>query len=109
MQERGTAYVLQRAFKDNKKFKKAEDIIEDKGTKDGLEKIFTLNDKKLFHFETLNPKTPEGKWLTTYYLQQKKMLDESGQEQRSRLDSTAVSHRMLPRFLRKSNKNAHVC
>ena len=77
MQERGTAYVLQRAFKDNKKFKKVNDIINDKTTKDGLEKIFTLNDRKLFHFESpINEKTPEGKWLTTFYLQQKKMLDE---------------------------------
>ena len=42
MQERGTAFVLMRAFKDNKKFISVEDIIKDKTTREGLEKnIYT--------------------------------------------------------------------
>ena len=47
MQERGTAFVLMRAFKDNKKFSKVEDLISDKDTKKGIEDIFTLQGKKL--------------------------------------------------------------
>ena len=77
MQEKATAYVLKRAFEDNKKFNSAEDIIKDPITKKGLESIFKFGTKQLFKFKLpIETKTPEDKWLTTFYLQQKKMLVE---------------------------------
>ena len=77
MQELATAYICQRAFKDNKKFNSANDIIKDSVTKKGLEKIFTYQGKSLFKFSLpLETKTPEDKWLNTFYLQQKKLLTE---------------------------------
>ena len=70
MQERATAFVLQRAFKDNKRFSKVEDIIKDKSTKDGLEKIFRSGNNQIFKFNLpVQSKTPEDiraadkKWL----------------------------------------------
>jgi hypothetical protein len=72
MQELATAYICQRAFKDNKEFNSANDIIKDSVTKKGLEKIFTYQGKSLFKFSLpLETKTPEDKWLNTFYLQQK--------------------------------------
>ena len=77
MQEKATAYILQRAFKDNKKFNTVDDIVKDPTTKSGLEKIFIYQGKKLFKFSLpIQTKTPEDKWLNTFYLQQKKMLVE---------------------------------
>lgn len=77
MQERGTAFVLMRAFKDNKKFISVEDIIKDKITREGLEKIFTLNNNKLFNLTLpLKKKSAEERWITTFYLQHKKILEE---------------------------------
>lgn len=77
MQELATAYICQRAFKDNKQFNSANDIIKDSVTKKGLEKIFTYQGKSLFKFSLpLETKTPEDKWLNTFYLQQKKLLTE---------------------------------
>ena len=40
MQELGTAFICERAFKDNVRFRSAEDIIKDYKTKIGLQKIF---------------------------------------------------------------------
>ena len=82
MQERATAFILERAFKDNKRFNNVEDIIKDKVTKDGLEKIFKLGNKQIFKFDLpVQSKTPEDTWLTTFYLQQKRLLKEfSGAE-----------------------------
>ena len=82
MQERATAFILERAFKDNKRFNNVEDIIKDKVTKDGLEKIFRLGNKQIFKFDLpVQSKTPEDTWLTTFYLQQKRLLKEfSGAE-----------------------------
>jgi len=77
MQERATAFILQRAFKDNKRFDSVEDIIKDKMTKDGLEKIFKMGNKQIFKFDLpVQSKTPEDTWLTTFYLQQKRLLKE---------------------------------
>ena len=77
MQEKATAYILQRAFKDNKRFNTVDDIIKDNTTKKGLDKIFMLGGKQLFKFSLpIQTKTPEDKWLNTFYLQQKKMLVE---------------------------------
>ena len=77
MQERATAFILERAFKDNKRFNNVEDIIKDKVTKDGLEKIFRLGNKQIFKFDLpVQSKTPEDTWLTTFYLQQKRLLKE---------------------------------
>ena len=77
MQEKATAYILKRAFEDNKRFNSAEDIIKDTVTKKGLENIFRYRNTQLFKFELpLETKTPEDKWLNTFYLQQKKMLVE---------------------------------
>ena len=77
MQEKATAYILKRAFEDNKRFNSAEDIIKDPVTKKGLEQIFTQSGKSLFIFTLpIETKTPEDKWLRTFYLQQKKMLQE---------------------------------
>ena len=82
MQERATAFVLQRAFKDNKRFSKVEDIIKDKSTKDGLEKIFRSGNNQIFKFDLpVQSKTPEDTWLTTFFLQQERLLREfSGAE-----------------------------
>ena len=77
MQELGTAHILMRAFKDNVRFENVESIIKDSKTKKGLEDIFKLNNKPIFKFKSpIDKKTPEGKWLTTFYLQQEKMLKE---------------------------------
>ena len=77
MQEKATAFILQRAFKDNKRFNSVEDIIKDKPTKNGLEKIFRLGNKQIFKFDLpVQTKTSEDTWLTTFYLQQKRLLKE---------------------------------
>jgi len=77
MQERATAFVLQRAFKDNKSFEKVEDIIKDATTKKGLEEIFRSGNKQIFKFDLpVQTKTPEDTWLNTFFLQQKKLLKE---------------------------------
>ena len=77
MQELATAFICQRAFKDNKKFNSPEDIIKDKTTKKGLEDIFTYQGKSLLKFELpIQNKTVEDRWLNTFYLQQKKLLTE---------------------------------
>ena len=77
MQELATAFICQRAFKDNKKFNSPEDIIKDKTTKKGLEDIFKYQGKSLLKFELpIQNKTVEDKWLNTFYLQQKKLLSE---------------------------------
>ena len=77
MQELATAFICKRAFKDNKKFDSPESIIKDVTTKKGLEDIFTYQRKKLLKFTLpIQNKTPEDKWLNTFYLQQKKLLTE---------------------------------
>ena len=77
MQELATAFICQRAFKDNKKFNSPEDIIKDKTTKKGLEDIFKYQGKSLLKFELpIQNKTVEDRWLNTFYLQQKKLLTE---------------------------------
>jgi hypothetical protein len=77
MQERATAFILERAFKDNKRFNSVEDIIKDKTTKSGLEKIFRTGNKQIFKFNLpVQSKTPEDAWITTFYLQQKRLLRE---------------------------------
>ena len=75
MQELATAYICERAFKDNKRFRSSEDIIKDSKTKLGLEKIFKKGAKQVLSFSLpLQAKTPEGKWINTFYLQQKTLL-----------------------------------
>ena len=77
MQELATAWILKRAFQANIKFNSEEDIVRDAPTLKGLQKIFKYNQKQLFIFKTpIVQKTPEAKWLNTFYLQQKKLLEE---------------------------------
>ena len=77
MQERATAFILKRAFKDNKRFGNVEDIIKDKATKTGLEEIFRMGGKQIFKFSLpVQSKSPEDTWLTTFYLQQQRLLKE---------------------------------
>ena len=77
MQEKATAWVLKRAFEDNIKFKSPESIIKDPKTKRGLNAIFSYQNRALFSFSIpIQTKTPEAKWLNTFYLQQKKLLIE---------------------------------
>ena len=77
MQERATAYICKRAFQDNKRFDSVEDIVKDTETKKGLEELFKTGGKKLFKFSLpIESKTPEDKWLNTFYAQQKKLLVE---------------------------------
>jgi len=77
MQEKATAFICMRAFKDNVSFNNAEDIIKDKVTKDGLEEVFNYQGKKLLEFELpIKNKSTEGKWINTFFLQQKKLLAE---------------------------------
>ena len=77
MQELGTAFILKRAFEDNVDFGSAEDIVKDPKTKDGLQKIFRYNGQRLLKFQRSIAKgTPEEKWLTNFYLQQKTLLSE---------------------------------
>ena len=77
MQELGTAFILKRAFEDNVDFGSAEDIVKDPKTKDGLQKIFRYNGQRLLKFQRSIAKgTPEAKWLTNFYLQQKTLLSE---------------------------------
>ena len=77
MQELGTAFILKRAFEDNVDFGSAEDIVKDPKTKHGLQKIFRYNGQRLLKFQRSIAKgTPEAKWLTNFYLQQKTLLSE---------------------------------
>ena len=77
MQELATAWILKRAFQYNIKFKSEEDIVRDAPTLKGLQNIFKYNQKQLFIFKTpIVQKTPEAKWLNTFYLKQKKLLEE---------------------------------
>ena len=77
MQELATAFICQRAFKDNIKFNSPEDIIKNQATKKGLDEIFTYKGKLLLKFTLpIDKKTVEGKWITTFYLQQQKLLKE---------------------------------
>ena len=77
MQELATAFICERAFKDNKEFTSPESIIKDKATKKGLEDIFTYRNKPLLQFTVpIDKKTVEGKWITTFYLQQERLLKE---------------------------------
>ena len=77
MQEKATAFICMRAFKDNVSFNKVEDIIKDTVTKDGLEEQFKYQGNKTLEFELpINKKSTEGKWINTFYLQQKKLLAE---------------------------------
>ena len=43
MQEKASAFILQRVFKDKKTFNNEFDILEDSVTKAGLVKLFTYN------------------------------------------------------------------
>jgi hypothetical protein len=77
MQELATAFICERAFKDNKEFVSPESIIKDKQTKKGLDKIFTYRGQLLLKFRTpIDKKTVEGKWINTFYLQQQRLLKE---------------------------------
>ena len=77
MQEKATAWVLKRVFEDNQRFNSPESIIKDSKTKRGLSDIFSYQNRPLFSFSLpLETKGPEAKWLNTFYLQQKKMLQE---------------------------------
>ena len=77
MQEKATAFICMRAFKDNVTFNSVEDIIKDTVTKEGLEEQFKYQGKKTLEFELpINSKSTEGKWINTFYLQQKKLLAE---------------------------------
>ena len=90
MQEKASAFILQRVFKDKKSFNNEFDILNDSDTKKQLIKIFTYNNKKLFYFDLPMQnkgmttveyqkvvkrwlKTAEGKWINTLFLQQDKM------------------------------------
>jgi len=75
MQELGSAFILERSFKGNKRFNSPESIVKDSITKLGLEKIFKSGTKSIFNFLLpLQKKSAEGKWITTFYLQHKKMI-----------------------------------
>ena len=77
MQELATAFICERAFKDNKEFTSPDSIIKDKVTKKGLDKIFTYRGELLLKFTVpIDKKTVEGKWITTFYLQQERLLKE---------------------------------
>ena len=77
MQEKATAFICMRAFKDNVTFNSVEDIIKDTVTKEGLEEQFKYQGQKTLEFELpINNKSTEGKWINTFYLQQKKLLAE---------------------------------
>ena len=65
-QEKGSAYILLRALKDNKSWKDAGAILTDKTTMPTLNKIWQ---------KEINRDVDE-EWLEGYYLQHKKMLSE---------------------------------
>lgn len=60
MQERGSAWIMRRAIKDNKKYINADSISKDPKYKE-LKKLYPVIDKA---------------WINTFFLQQKKMLHE---------------------------------
>lgn len=64
-QELGSAWIMRRALKDNQKYSKWQDITKDK-------KYFELGGPKGIYPEVT------ADWLETFYLQQKKMLEEFG-------------------------------
>ncbi len=63
MQERGSAWIMRRAIKDNKRYTKVDSISKDPRYKE-LKKLYPVIDKS---------------WINTFFLQQKKMLDEFSQ------------------------------
>jgi len=75
MQEKGTAFILKRAFQDNIKFNSVDAIVKDKDTVAGLKKIFVKSGKSIFSYQSpVDIKSPSGSWLESFYQQQKKML-----------------------------------
>ena len=90
MQEQATAFILQRAFKDNEIFNTVDDICKDTKTRNGLKKIFKKEGISLFSYGygsedgkyvPVDIKSPEGKWLNNFYQQQKLMLVKYGNPQ----------------------------
>jgi len=67
--EKGTTEVFNQALINNKKFKSASDILNDKDTKKELDKIFKGYEDELF------------KWSHTFYEQQKEFLKEFGKNE----------------------------
>ena len=75
MQEKGTAFILKRAFQDNIKFNSVDAIVKDSVTVAGLKKIFVKSGKSIFSYQSpVDIKSPSGSWLENFYQQQKKML-----------------------------------
>jgi len=75
MQERATAFILQRVILDNKKFNSVQSILNDKKTIKELNVIFK---KSLIFDKTIDKKSAELVWLNTFYLQQEAIVKEFG-------------------------------
>ena len=69
MQELGSAWVFKRAIKDNKEFKKWEDIKKDKETYDEIKSIWK---------QIANEDSVPDEWIQNFYKQNAKLLGEVG-------------------------------
>ena len=77
MQEKATAFVLKRAYKEKAIFTKVEDIVKDKITRKGLQEIFVKSNTQLLSYDTpVDIKSTGGSWLNNFFQQHKKMLNE---------------------------------
>ena len=75
MQEKATAFIFKRTYVGKKKFRSAQDIVKDKDTVKGLQKIFVQSGKQLFNYKYPFTQKIEKNWFETYYKQNKKILN----------------------------------
>ena len=75
MQEKATAFIFKRTYLGKKKFRSAQDIVKDKETVKGLQKIFIKGGKELFNYKYPFTQNIEQNWFETFYKQHKKILD----------------------------------
>ena len=75
MQEKATAFIFKRTYVGKKKFRSAQDIVKDKETVKGLQKIFVQSGKQLFNYKYPFTQKIEQNWFETFYKQHKKILE----------------------------------
>ena len=75
MQEKATAFIFKRTYVGKKKFRSAQDIVKDKDTVKGLQKIFVQSGKQLFNYKYPFMQKIEQNWFETFYKQHKKILE----------------------------------
>ena len=79
MQELASAWVFKRAIQDNKVFRSAGDILEDKKTYDEILNIYKSASRgKVKNLEEAELVLNEGEWIPNFYKQNARLLIEIG-------------------------------